>query len=250
MEIQVLMSQWLETVANSMQLGYGFSAGMVSAVNPCGFALLPAYLSLFLGAAEDGYEQRPLWLRFLKAVWVSIIVTAGFSILFMLTGALFLLGNAFLTSIVPWFSLVVSAGLIVLGLWILTGNHFSSVAMLRLAGKIGDPREISLSGFFLFGLAFGFSSLGCTLPIFLAVVGSSFAQGGFLEGMKQFVAYVFGIAFVLTFITVSISFLKEGIMIPYLRKLQPYIEKLSALFLISAGIFIIYYWFTSGGLFF
>ena len=30
-------------------LALAFSAGMIATVNPCGFAMLPAYLSYFLG---------------------------------------------------------------------------------------------------------------------------------------------------------------------------------------------------------
>jgi hypothetical protein len=42
-------------LANVLPLGYAFGAGMVAAVNPCGFALLPAYLALFLGGRDaDG----------------------------------------------------------------------------------------------------------------------------------------------------------------------------------------------------
>ena len=32
--------------------GFTYAAGMVSTVNPCGFAMLPAYLGLYLGAAD------------------------------------------------------------------------------------------------------------------------------------------------------------------------------------------------------
>mgnify|MGYP001611737333 FL=1 len=44
-----LASAWLGRVADFLPLGYAFGAGMVSTVNPCGFAMLPAYLGLFLG---------------------------------------------------------------------------------------------------------------------------------------------------------------------------------------------------------
>lgn len=35
---------------------YAFTLGLVAAVNPCGFPLLPAYLALFAGG-----EHRPDW---------------------------------------------------------------------------------------------------------------------------------------------------------------------------------------------
>ncbi len=244
----MIVSTWLGQFVDSLQLGYGFSAGAVSAVNPCGFALLPAYLTLFLGAAEEGYEKQPTRLRLMKAIWVGLNVTAGFSLLFLVIGALFLLSNTLIASLLPWFSLVLGIFLLVLGGWMLSGNHFSLTIMLKLAGKVGDPRDITLYGFFLFGVAFGISSLGCTLPIFLAVVGSSFAQGNFLEGMKQFGVYVAGAGTVLTALAVSISLLKEGVLLPYLRKIQPLIGKISAWFLFFAGGFMIYHWFMNSGM--
>ena len=36
--------------------GVAFAAGMVSTINPCGFAMLPAYLSYFLGLEGKGGE--------------------------------------------------------------------------------------------------------------------------------------------------------------------------------------------------
>ena len=36
-----------------------FSAGMVAAVNPCGFALLPAYLAYYLGLESSGDAAAP-----------------------------------------------------------------------------------------------------------------------------------------------------------------------------------------------
>ena len=51
-ELQQLFTQWVSNVANLIPLGYAFGAGMVSAVNPCGFAMLPAYLGLYLGSRD------------------------------------------------------------------------------------------------------------------------------------------------------------------------------------------------------
>jgi cytochrome c biogenesis protein CcdA len=52
-EIQILLANWMNALAILLPFGYSFGAGMVSTVNPCGFSLLPAYLSLYLGG-EDG----------------------------------------------------------------------------------------------------------------------------------------------------------------------------------------------------
>ena len=43
----------LGRVISAAPLGYAVGAGMLAAVNPCGFAMLPSYLGLYLGAAGD-----------------------------------------------------------------------------------------------------------------------------------------------------------------------------------------------------
>ena len=51
-------SSFLAQLASGLPFGYAFAAGMVAAVNPCGFALLPGYLGLYLGT-ERGLDGLP-----------------------------------------------------------------------------------------------------------------------------------------------------------------------------------------------
>ena len=44
--------------AGWLPVGYAFAAGMVASVNPCGFMLLPSYLSYHLGTEEENYYQQ------------------------------------------------------------------------------------------------------------------------------------------------------------------------------------------------
>ncbi len=249
MEIQALASQWVGQVAGYLPFGYAFGAGMVSAVNPCGFAMLPVYLTLYLGAEDESFQESSWVFRLLKASWITLVVTAGFGLLFGVVGVLVSAGGAFLMGVMPWVAIVVGIFLILLGGWILFGNHFSINFMLSLAGKIGDPRKMTVKSFFLFGVAFGATSLSCTLPIFLMVVGGSLTAGNFLSGLLQFFAYILGMGFVLLILTLGIAFVKEGVVVGVLRKLIPAIQKIAALLLIVAGAYIIYYWFSSGLLF-
>lgn len=95
MEAQVEISQWLGQVASLLPFGYAFGAGMVSAVNPCGFAMLPVYLTLYLGAKESEFRQKSVFFRLLKAFWIAFVVTAGFALLFGLVGAIVSAGGSF-----------------------------------------------------------------------------------------------------------------------------------------------------------
>ncbi len=246
MEIQVYVSQILAQAASLLPFGYSYGAGMVSAVNPCGFAMLPVYLSLYLGVEDESFSRRSGVRRIFQAVWVSLVVTCGFALLFGIVGGLVSAGGAFLNPVMPWISVIVAFLLVVLGIFLLSGRHISLPFVLQFATKIGDPRHISLKGFFLFGLAFGATSLSCTLPIFLAVVGSSLTSGGFLTGFLQFVSYIAGMGTVLLILTIGIAFVKEGVVVGTFRKIVPYVQKISAILLLLAGGYIMYYWLSSG----
>ncbi len=246
MGTQIEVSQWLGLLAGLLPFGYAFGAGMVSAVNPCGFAMLPVYLSLYLGAKDNEFRQKSVILRMLKAFWIAFVVTAGFGLLFGIVGAIVSAGGTFLMGVMPWISVVVGFGLMFLGAWMLLGHTLSSHFFLAAAGKISDPRQMSVLGFFLFGIAFGATSLSCTLPIFLMVVGSSITAGDFTGGLFQFISYILGMGSVMLVLTLGIAVVKEGVVVGALRKILPYVQKISAVLLLVAGGYIVYYWLSSG----
>jgi cytochrome c biogenesis protein CcdA len=247
--MQVELSHWLSHLAGLLPFGYSFGAGMVSAVNPCGFALLPVYLSLYLGGKDHDFQRKSLLFRLARSFWISLVVTAGFGLLFGLVGAVVSAGGTFLMKAMPWLAVIVGLALMVLGIWILLGHTVTVYSIQNLANKLGDPRKISVLGYFLFGLAFAATSLGCTLPIFLMVVGSSAAAGGFSGGLMHFAGYILGMGSVMQLITLGIALVKERLVVGALRRLLPYVQKLSGLLLLGAGGYILHYWFTSGLLF-
>jgi len=249
MEAQVEASQLLSQLAGLLPFGYAFGAGMVSAVNPCGFAMLPVYLTLYLGAENKSFHQQSALVRISKAAWVTFVVTAGFALLFGVVGIIVSAGGTFLMNLMPWFAAVVGLALMLLGGWMLLGRSLSLHFVSSLAARIGDPREISIFGFFLFGVAFGATSLSCTFPIFLMVVGGSITAGDFSTGILHFISYILGMGGVLLVLTLGIAVVKEGVVVGALRRMLPYVQKVSSLLLIVAGGYIVYYWFSSGLLF-
>lgn len=249
MDIQVWLSESIGNVAGMLPFGYAFGAGMVAAVNPCGFAMLPVYLSLYLGADEQQYEQRSWVYRAARATGVTAMVTAGFGLLFGVIGIVVSAGGSFLLHLMPWFSIIIGAGLVLIGIWMLLGKHLSLDFMTTLSARIGDPRHISIKGFFLFGLGFGATSLGCTLPIFLVVVGGSLTAGNFISGIIQFLLYILGTGTILLILSIGMAFIKGGTVLSLFRRVLPYINMISGILLILAGAYICYYWFSSGLLF-
>lgn len=225
---------------------FALAAGMASAVNPCGFALLPAYLGLYLGggaaAGSAGFfRQLP------RALLVGLVVTAGFVLLFGVAGALIGVGASFIARVLPWFGLAVGILLAVAGAWLVSGGKLYTGVAARAAARIGEPTEVGIRGYFLFGVSYGVASLSCTLPIFLAVLGVSAANIGFLNILLNFVLFALGMGLVIMALTLGMALFK-GAMVRFLRRALPYIHPIGAWLMVLAGAYIIFYWLTIGGL--
>jgi cytochrome c-type biogenesis protein len=241
------LADLLSGLAAALPFGIAFAAGMVAAVNPCGFAMLPAYLSLYLGTEEGGFAERSATRRVLQALVVGLVVSSGFVVLFGLAGLGVSAGGTVLISAMPVFGVLVGEALVVFGLWMLLARRGPYAAVFgRLATRLGDPTKVGVRGFFLFGLAYGAAPLGCTLPAFLAVVGSGIAAGGVVPGGGRFVGYGLGMASVLVSLTLALAFFKEGL-IKRLRGALPYVQTASAVLLILAGAYVVFYWWTAQG---
>lgn len=244
---QTWIANWATGVVAFLPVGYAFGAGMVSTVNPCGFAMLPAYLSLYMGTGEEGFAQRSPLIRTAKAIYIGSVVTLGFVVLFGLVGLGIAAGGQFLLRVMPWAGLATGVVLAVIGLLLLSGKHLYSALFARLAARVGNPGTSGVRSFFLFGVGYATASLACTLPIFLVVVGSSLAVRGVVAGFSQFVSYALGMGLVLIILTLGMALFKSAVVNSF-RAMLPYVERVSAVLILLMGSYLVYYWLTKGGL--
>ena len=63
------------------EFAWPFGLGIFAAFNPCGFAMLPAYLSYFLGIESKENDQRRLT-TVARGLIVGLIMTMGFIAVF------------------------------------------------------------------------------------------------------------------------------------------------------------------------
>ena len=229
-------------------LGFAFAVGMASAVNPCGFAMLPAYLGLYLGDTDKGAEKVSAFKNLRQALLVGGTVTAGFVVLFGSAGLVIGLGaRAFIVDILPWLGLAIGVVLAILGAWMMGGGKLYTGIAARAASKMGDPAQTNLKGYFIFGISYATASLSCTLPIFLAVVGTSLAVSSIGTSLGQFLLYALGMGVVITALTVGMAFFKTA-MVGALRKALPYVQPVGSWLMVIAGMYIVFYWLTIGDL--
>ena len=229
-------------------LGFAFAVGMASAVNPCGFAMLPAYLGLYLGDADKEAVQRSAFKQLRQALIVGGTVTAGFVVLFGSAGLVIGLGaRTFIIDVLPWLGLVIGVVLAILGSWMLGGGKLYTGIAARAASNMGNPAQVGMKGYFIFGISYATASLSCTLPIFLAVVGTSLAVSSIGTSLGQFFLYALGMGVVITALTVGIAFFKTA-MIGGMRKAMPYVQPVGSWLMVIAGMYIVFYWLTIGDL--
>ena len=109
-------------------LALAFTTDMVVTVNPCGFVMLPAYLSFFAGADQERDVARAVG----RALIVGPTVTIGFVATFAVLGLMVSQLTSSVYDIAPWVSLVIGGALVLRGI----SASYPSRALPRVAGSV------------------------------------------------------------------------------------------------------------------
>ena len=187
-----------------MQYAIAFLEGIITFISPCLLPMLPIYLSYFAGGGERSVK---------KTLIGSLGFVAGFSIVFVLLGALAGTLGSFLREHQTAVNIV--SGLVV----IFFGLNFLGVFKLNLfrgSKHSIDTQNMNFFSALLFGVIF---SLGWT-PCVGAFLGSALMlasqQGHVLEGMVMLLAYSLGL---------GIPFILSAVLIDYLKSAFDWIKK-------------------------
>src|SRR5438093_13319744 len=97
---------------NGFLLANAFGAGMLAALSPCAFAMLPSFAGFYLGVKEPGYEQIAIGKRLTQVLSTTGLATAGFFSIYGAGGILVSLGLSVLFEWSPYFIIPVAAALI------------------------------------------------------------------------------------------------------------------------------------------
>jgi cytochrome c-type biogenesis protein len=208
---------------------------MVATVNPCGFALLPAYLSAFVGL-DDGDERPSRAKAIVKALKVSAVLTAGFVTVFALFGAIITKVFDGIEEHLPWATIVIGIGLIGLGIYLLTGRQLIlNIPKLNKGGADG-----TMFSMYLFGVSYAIASLSCTIGGFLVVTSQTFGKGSYVSGVFVFVLYGLGMGIIVGILTLAVALAKQGVVAKF-RSLLPRMNKIAGVLLLIAGAYVAYY---------
>lgn len=220
--------------AGGVPLALAFGAGLAATVNPCGFALLPSFISFYLGTGTSQEGERS---RVADGLVVGLVLTAGFLLVFASFGLVFSLGARAVARFLPWVTALMAVGLMGLGLWLLAGRH----VILRIPGLRSAPEGTGYRSIFAFGMAYAVGSLSCTLPIFLVVIGSGLAAGSAVGTLGVFAAYGLGMATILMLLCLGTAGFRE-VVVRRTRRAMPYMSRISGGLLLASGAYVTYYW--------
>lgn len=211
---------------------YALVTGGMTAFNPCGMAMLPAYLGYVLaGTASEG--RRPIG----KAFRWGGAVAVGCVGLFLGVALVLALGLRTLTRWAPVLGLGVGVGLI-----LLAGAQWAgrSVPFPRIPVR-ASGRGRSWGAAVGFGVAYGLASMGCALPLFLAGVGVSLVPARWEQGLVLLGLYTLGLGGVLVGLALGVALLGTAA-VRRARHLAGGIERLGALLMLGSGVYLVYYW--------
>lgn len=224
---------------DTVPLSLAFAAGGLAVLNPCGVALLPAFLSFYATAPEGELPRAPS--RLAQGLLVGLLVTAGFLGVFSLVGLPVSYGAGVVARAVPLAGLALGLVLLAVGLLTLGGRQV--VLPWHAAPRLGDERRARTV--VLFGAGYGVASLSCTLPVFLTLVGASLAARGPAASVGVFGAYGAGAGAVLMALSIAAALVREGLA-RRLRRLLPHLPKVTGALLVVAGAYLSYYWWRVG----
>jgi cytochrome c biogenesis protein CcdA len=210
-------------------------AGALSTLNPCGFPLLPAFLTFYVGA--DRPELPSAATRLAQGLVTGLLVTAGFLAVFSVVGLPVSYGARAVARAVPFAGIGIGLILAAIGLRGLFGRPLG----LRLPLAVTPGSGRGARSMLLFGAGYALASLACTLPVFLALVGASLSAGGSGSALIVFAAYGAGMAVVLMALALAAAVLQRGLA-RRLRRIMPVLPRLSAALLILSGSYVTYYW--------
>ena len=213
-----------------------FLAGTVSFLSPCVLPLVPGYISLISGATleelQESTIERKRLMRMVMTNSVAFIV--GFSIVFILLGAVATKLGQLTRSYHSILTVVAGAVIVIFGLH-LTG-------LLKIRFLYADKRMHSLKsdpnlwGSFLVGFAFAFGWTPCIGPILSAILTLAASEDSVSKGIILLAVYSAGLA--LPFLLTSLGIERFLRFYANFRRHLRKVEVISGVLLIGLGLLI------------
>jgi cytochrome c biogenesis protein CcdA len=224
-------------------VGLAFAAGLVAALNPCGFAMLPAYLVLVVwGEGADEQRAEAGGLRRLAPIGRALAATVGMALGFLTVfgffGALTISAATTVQRYLPYATMLIGIVLVALGIWLLSGRELTLLTP-KLPERHWAP-TVRLGSMFGYGVSYAIASLSCTIGPFLAVTAAGLRGGSLLVSISIYLAYVGGLTLVVGVLAVAAASASSALA-DRIRRILPYVNRIGGALLVVVGLYVGYY---------
>ncbi len=208
------------------------AAGMLAAVNPCGFALLPAYLSVLVLGDDSPGAARAVGRALALTAWMTL----GFAAVFGVFGLVVSPVAAEVQRYLPWFTVGFGALVALAGLWLLLGRELPTPRW-RPGGPAVTRSAPAMVGF---GASYALASLTCSIAPFLALVVAGFRTGSVAESTLLYLAYAVGMGVLVGVAAVAVALARRGL-VTRLRRTGRWVPRVSGALLLVVGAYVAWY---------
>jgi cytochrome c-type biogenesis protein len=208
-------------------------AGALAAFNPCGFVLLPAYLTSLILTGDIAERKTSIYLR---ATRFSLGMTVGFIGVF---GGFALVVAPFARSIekfLPIITIIVGIALLSLAIPLILGKSFF---LKKLANPNIAPTKSWLSQVG-YGITFALVSLSCTVGPFLAISAAAISTKNPIKIITIFITYALGMATIVLALSLFVATAETRIF-AIIRRSQGLIGRFSGVLLLIVAVYEIWY---------
>lgn len=213
-------------------LAFNFSLGALAFFSPCGFPMLPAYLSYYLTRGDAPASVPRALARGLGGGLVAalgaVVILSAIALLAVALGAPF-------KSRVLWLELVGGLVLIGLGLAMLAGRGPRATFALRPSTKRGAI------GLFAFGALYAMVAASCVAPLLIGAVAVALQEPTPIARAAAIFAYAAGMGTLLVAVTVLVSTAQARVL-AVLKRILPHVERVGGVVLVLAGLYLLVYW--------
>jgi cytochrome c biogenesis protein CcdA len=220
-------------VIDTAALGFALGAGLVAALNPCGFAFLPGYLGLVIAG---GRTDSPRSAALARAGLATVAMSAGFVTVFAMFGLVISPLIASAQKYLPFATITIGALIVLLAVWLLAGNDLT-IIFPKPSGQAPTAHLPSMYGY---GLSYAIASLSCTIGPFLALIGTTFKQGSVLTGILAFIAYAGGMTVTVGVAALAVA-LAGSAAAGALRRILPHVGRIAGVTILLTGLYATYY---------
>ncbi|MFX0113896.1 MAG: cytochrome c biogenesis protein CcdA [Candidatus Hodarchaeota archaeon] len=218
-------------------------AGVVSFFSPCAFPLLPGYLSYTVGHSPELLSEVKLRNKLKKASLVGGMSALGLFLFLVSFGLILVILGTSLLPLIPFLEPLVGFLLVLFGILLLSNFNLDMdwifQRLEKLSGKNDDfSRLEGPYGVFLYGIGYGAAAMGCTAPIFLALILSATAEGGMIMGIISLALFAIAMSSLLIGAAAVAAFTQDTLL-NHMKAPSAWLKKVSGLILVLVGLYLL-----------